>query len=189
MLSHYANITAIEQTDLLQSQVVAHIIQTLHRFLPQYQGRIGISFPAYGQSRTLGGIIRLHGSETDLKALVYQLQDTGLHDYALIGQAEPVPSEKIYGHARFSRRQRKAGSDLKRARKRLTEQGFSEAEINQRLQAKAEKITPINLPHVFLDSASTRQRYLLAINKQTIAEQAGTFNSHGLSLSATVPLF
>lgn len=174
---------------MLQSEVVAHITQTLHRFLPVYQGRIGISFPAYGQSRTLGGIVRLHGNETDIKHLTYQLQNSSLKDYALIDEATPVPSEKIYGHARFIRQHQKGNSDLRRAQKRLTKQGLNPTEIEQRLINKANKIGPINLPHIYLNSTSTQQRYLLAIKKQIVKEQEGKFNNYGLSLGASVPLF
>ena len=53
MSSHYADLKAIPQAEMLQSQVVAHIVQTLHGLLPRFGGRIGIGFPAYGQNRTL----------------------------------------------------------------------------------------------------------------------------------------
>ena len=99
MSSHYADLKAIPQAEMLQSQVVAHIVQTLHGLLPRFGGRIGIGFPAYGQNHTLGGIVRLFGSETDLDDLHCLLQNTGLSDYALIGRIEEVLSEKVYAHA------------------------------------------------------------------------------------------
>ena len=177
MSSHYADLKAIPQAEMLQSQVVAHIVQTLHGLLPRFSGRIGISFPAYGQNRTLGGIVRLFGS------------DTGLSDYALISRIEEVPSEKVYAHARFVRRQPKHGSDLRRAEKRMAAQGLPSEEIRWRLAAKAAKRSACTLPHIFLNSKSTRQRYLLAVDKKIAARTEGTFNSHGLSLGASVPLF
>ena len=76
MPSHYADLKAIPQAEMLQSQVVAHIVQALHGLLPRFSGRIGIGFPAYGQNRTLGGIVRLFGSETDLDDLHCLLQNT-----------------------------------------------------------------------------------------------------------------
>lgn len=189
MSSHYADLKAIPQAEMLQSQVVAHIVQTLHGLLPRFGGRIGISFPAYGQNRTLGGIVRLFGSETDLDDLHCLLQNTGLSDYALIGRIEEVPSEKVYAHARFVRRQSKHGSDLRRAEKRMAAQGLPSEEIRWRLAAKAAKRSACTLPHIFLNSKSTRQRYLLAVDKKIAARTEGTFNSHGLSLGASVPLF
>ena len=139
MPSHYADLKAIPQAEMLQSQVVAHIVQALHGLLPRFGGRIGIGFPAYGQNRTLGGIVRLFGSETDLDDLHCLLQNTGLSDYALIGRIEEVPSEKVYAHARFVRRQPKHGSDLRRAEKRMAAQGLPPEEIRRRLAAKAAK--------------------------------------------------
>ena len=43
MPSHYADLKAIPQAEMLQSQVVAHIVQTLHGLLPRFCGRIGIA--------------------------------------------------------------------------------------------------------------------------------------------------
>ena len=153
MSSHYADLKAIPQAEMLQSQVVAHIVQTLHGLLPRFGGRIGIGFPAYGQNRTLGGIVRLFGSETDLDDLHCLLQNTGLSDYALIGRLEEVPSEKVYAHARFVRRQPKHGSDLRRAEKRMASQGLPPEEIRRRLAAKAAKRSACTLPHIFLKKA------------------------------------
>lgn len=191
MPSHYSDIRAIPQPDMRQSDSVAYIMQTLHRFLPACEGRIGIGFPAYGQSRTLGGIIRLFGSENDLRQLLGQLHATALPDYALIDSIQSIPHAKIIAHARFTRRQQKGQSDLRRAEKRLRERGHSEEDIAKRLAGKAAKTGAPNLPHLHLKSASTGQTFVLAIQRtQTGHPQKGRFNSYGLSQQgATVPLF
>ena len=81
--THYLELRAIPQADLIQSQVLSHLMQTLHQYLPAYAGRIGVAFPGYGQARTLGGIIRLIGNEADCQALHQQLHASGnINDYA-----------------------------------------------------------------------------------------------------------
>lgn len=191
MQPQYLDLKAIPQAEMLQSDVLAMMMQTLHGALPRYAGRIGIAFPAYGQNRSLGGILRLFGSEADLKTLHSYLQGTTLPDYALLGHIEKVPQDKVFAHARFTRRQKKGGSDLRRAEKRLKEQGLSAQDIQNRLTAKAAKIGTQHLPHVHLRSASTGQRFILAIHRQQAPHAStGLFNSYGLSQSGTtVPLF
>ncbi|MBD4686568.1 type I-F CRISPR-associated endoribonuclease Cas6/Csy4, partial [Xanthomonas citri pv. citri] len=43
-LTHYIELKAIPQVDILQTDVIAHGLQILHKFLPLYQGQIGLSF-------------------------------------------------------------------------------------------------------------------------------------------------
>ena len=43
--THYLELRAIPQADLIQSQVLSHLMQTLHQYLPAYAGRIGVAFP------------------------------------------------------------------------------------------------------------------------------------------------
>ena len=63
--THYIEIKAIPQVDMLQTEVISFCLQKLHQILPHFEGRIGLAFPAYGKDKTLGGIIRLFGSEND----------------------------------------------------------------------------------------------------------------------------
>lgn len=44
--SHYLELRAIPQPELTQSQVLSHLMQALHQYLPAYAGRIGAAFPA-----------------------------------------------------------------------------------------------------------------------------------------------
>lgn len=186
--THYLELRAIPQADLIQSQVLSHLMQTLHQYLPAYAGRIGVAFPGYGQARTLGGIIRLIGNEADCQALHQQLHASGnINDYALLYPVAEVPSG-IQSHARYSRSHHKGPSALRRAEQRLTAQGKWQPEIADKMREKWQ--TPPKLPHLQLRSASTKQTFTLWIKQHSHSQpQAGLFSAYGLSQEATVPQF
>lgn len=188
-LTHYLEIKAIPQTELTQTMVINHLMQSLHGILPAYNGKIAIGFPAYGQLNTLGGIIRLFGSQADITQLHKQLlQSNQFTDYSLITTVTNVP-QLITSYTRFSRVHTKGMSALRRAEKRLKAQGIWTQDILQRMITKwgAEKL---KLPHIHLTSKSTNQAFILWIKKQTLNNPVkGDFNAYGLSQQATIPNF
>lgn len=190
MNTHYFELKAIPHTELLQSEVLAHLMQQLHRQLPAYGGQIGISFPAYGQQRTLGDIIRIFGTEAHLTQLHQQLyQQQEVKNYGLISNINPVPAH-INKHYCYQRQHIKGTSDLRRAEKRLSAQQLPPEEIQQRLQNKLNKMGNCQLPHLHFKSASTQQTMTLFIKRtMKLKEHHGTYNSYGLSNNATVPDF
>ncbi|UOO82561.1 type I-F CRISPR-associated endoribonuclease Cas6/Csy4 [Uruburuella testudinis] len=185
-LSHYIELKAIPQADMMQAEVISHLMQQIHRRLPTYAGRIGTAFPGYSQQRTLGGIIRLFGSRADIQQLHDALQT--LADYALIDAPAAVPS--THRHAVFARWQPKGQSDRRRAESRLKAQGLSDSEICQRLYNKQLKQTDLRIPFVQMYSSSTGQHFPLWITCRSKSQmQTGLFNSYGLSHTTTVPAF
>ncbi|MBV4397107.1 type I-F CRISPR-associated endoribonuclease Cas6/Csy4 [Advenella alkanexedens] len=188
-LSHYFDVKAIPQADITQSQVISHIMQLLHQLLPKFNGKIGLSFPAYGQQKTLGGIIRLLGGEKDISAINQEaLLLNSMKDYALIGAVIPIP-ETVNSYAYFSRLHHKGASHIRRSQKRLTERGEWSDEIAENMLAKYMKQK--NYPHVHLKSSTTGQNWILQIKRQqtNLPSNKGMFNSFGLSTQLTVPLF
>ena len=189
MLSHYFDIKAIPQADMLQSEVVALVIQGLHGELPPFAGGIGLAFPGYGQRRTLGGIVRVLGALGDLENLHATLGAGELIDYALIGAVTAIPSA-VKGHLCFARKHIKGASDSRRAEKRLAAQGVPAAEIARRLQEKARNASRNHVPHVHLESHSTGQKMVLCVTRHRKQKaQIGPFSGYGLSRTATVPDF
>lgn len=186
--THYLELRAIPQAELTQSQVLSHLMQALHQYLPAYAGRIGAAFPGYGQARTLGGIIRLIGNEADCQALHRQLDASGnISDYALLYAVAAVPGG-IQSHVRYSRSHHKGRSALRRAEQRLIAQGKWQAEIADKMREKWQ--TPPKLPHLQLRSASTKQTFTLWVKQQSHTHpQTGLFGTYGLSQHATVPQF
>ncbi|MDO5357338.1 MAG: type I-F CRISPR-associated endoribonuclease Cas6/Csy4 [Conchiformibius sp.] len=186
MLSHYFELKAIPQADMLQNEVTAHLWYQLHCRLPAYGGRIGLAFPAYGIHRGLGGIIRLFGSQDDLHSLHTGLN--GLQDYALISPIQTVPATNRH---LICQRIRPAGnSSFTRARKRWQAQNLPESEIIRRLQDWAAQIRPCTLPYAVLPSSSTGQRMNIFVRQtETDTAYQGNFNHYGLSSRSTVPHF
>lgn len=183
--THYIELRAIPQVDMLQTEIISFCMQKLHQILPHFEGRIGLGFPAYGNDRTVGGIIRLFGSENDCHFIHFKLQS--LQDYALIGEIKNVP-EKIKSYRVYQRFQPKGQSAIRRAEKRLKAQGKWNEEVLQNMLQK--QTTQRIYPHIRLTSSSTKQQFILAI-KATYQTKAidGVFNAYGLSQIATVPHF
>lgn len=186
-LTHYIELKLIPQAELIQSQVMSFVMQGIHYVLPSYEGRVGIGFPNYSQSSTLGGLVRLFGSEADCHRLLQDLQRGELQNYVLISSIEKIP-ENINQYACFNREQTKGESSIRRSKKRLEQQGKWSDEVEGKMRLKW--IENLSLPHVHLNSASTKQRFILFIKqKKTIKLKEGNFNAYGLSAEATVPIF
>ncbi|MDO5054748.1 type I-F CRISPR-associated endoribonuclease Cas6/Csy4 [Pasteurella oralis] len=186
MTSHYIELKAIPQMDMLQSEVVGHCMQILHKFLPHFEGRMGVAFPAYGLGRTLGGILRVFGNQSDCDQLYLQLLQAGLQDYALISEVKKTPSAIEYRC--YSRARRKGQSAISRTEKFLKSIDKWHEGIREEMQQRQQN-TPY-FPHVHLKSASTNQRFILAIKaNKTSQPYIAQFSSYGLSSKATVPHF
>lgn len=183
--THYIEIKAIPQVDMLQTEVISFCLQKLHQILPHFEGRIGLAFPAYGNDKTLGGIIRLFGSENDCDSVYIKSQE--LRDYVLLSEVMPIP-EKVRSYRIYQRVQMKGQSAIRRAEKRLTAQGKWSEEVRQNMLQK--QATQRVYPHAHLKSSSTKQQFILAIKSVYKAKSVeGSFSAYGLSQTATVPHF
>ena len=189
-MNSYFEIKAIPDPELLQSAVISHLMQCLHSYLPNYEGRIGLGFPGYGQQRTLGGIIRVLGSTEDLNLLLQQLKaDNHSSSYALLTEILEVP-KNINLHAVYSRKHAKGNSNFERLRKRHIERQTWTGELGNKVLEKYSQ--SIHLPHIYLRSGSTQQaKFPIFIKREMMpTPKTGSFNAYGLSLEgATIPLF
>ena len=183
--THYIEIKDMPQVDMLKTEVISFFLQKLHQILPHFEGRIGLAFPAYGNDKTLGGIIRLFGSENDCDSVYIKLQE--LRDYVLISESMQIP-EKVRSYRIYQRDQMKGQSAIRRAEKRLTAQGKWSEEVRQNMLQK--QATQLVYPHAHLKSSSTKQQFILAIKSVYKAKSVeGSFSTYGLSQTATVPHF
>jgi len=191
MQTHYFELRAIPQIELTQVMVVNQLMQALHQTLVHYKGQIAICFPLYTQrkNKTLGGIIRLFGEQSQLTLLKSELMgQTTITDYAITLDIKAVPNN-ITRYLSVSRIRTKGQSAFKRAQKRLTEQGKWSTDVQNRIVEKWGNVN-LNYPHCHLVSGSTGQRFILWVKQQQCTTpQIGTFNSYGMSQSATVPNF
>ncbi|OCG27047.1 type I-F CRISPR-associated endoribonuclease Cas6/Csy4 [Gilliamella sp. wkB108] len=189
MLSHFFELRTISQIEISEVDVVNQIMQSLHQILVNHQGNIAISFPCYNVKRTLGGIIRIFGTENELQNLSTVIQqESSISDYALLMPISPVP-KIIKGHLRLIRVNSKGQSALRRAEKRLTAQGKWSDEVKDRMVDKWGSVR-LQYPHIHFYSKSTGQQFIMWLKQEKcIKPVEGTFNSYGLSQSATVPDF
>ncbi len=190
-MDSYFELKAIPDPELLQSEVLAQLMQITHRLMPEYAGRVGVSFPGYGQSRTLGGILRLHGDNTDLKKLQSQLKEHPIiRSYALITDVGSVPN-KITDYGVFKRLHVKSNSDIRRLIDRHKKRGTWTKDLGAAITKKYRQTTLC--PHLKLKSSSTGQPvFLLFIKKQILKRPSenAVFGSYGLSKDGSaIPLF
>jgi CRISPR-associated endonuclease Csy4 len=188
-MDSYFEIKALPNPEILQSEVVSYLMQHLHTVLPQFEGRIGLGFPAYGQLRTVGGIIRVIGSEEDITRLKESLVELAeVRDYGLLTDISYVP-ERITKFASYHRVHTKGNSHLKRLKKRQLARGTWSDEHERKVQERYQEA--LKLPHLKLKSGSTGQRFLLFVKQRiSVSETKGLFNGYGLGKeNATVPWF
>ncbi len=189
-MDSYFELKALPDPEIIQSAVVSELMQAVHSLLINYDGRVGIDFPAYGQQRTLGGIIRLLGNQQDMDSLRSALAEhRSVQDYGLLTARNVIP-DNISGYVCCSRRHTKgSNSRFQRLKKRHQARGTWSESLEQTILQKFAK--PLHLPHVALKSASTGQRLLLFIERKHNKQQCpGQYNSYGLGLGgASVPAF
>lgn len=192
-MDHYLDIRLLPDADFTAPVLLNALYAKLHRVLSaQQRCDIGVSFPGYSTGSQqddkhtppgLGQTLRLHGSAAALDSLMASHWASGFADYALIGNIRPVPATTQA--IRVQRRQAKSNPARERARL-MRRRNMDAAEAYRRIpDSKARRLS---LPFLTLDSSSTGQRFLLFIHQHAATQPAsGTFNSYGLSSSATLP--
>jgi CRISPR-associated endonuclease Csy4 len=188
-LTHYLDLKAIPQTEMTQTMVINHLMQSLHGVLPAFGGKLGVGFPAYGQQNTLGGIIRIFGNASDISKVRQTIQSSpSFRDYAFMTEIQTVP-ERVNGYICYSRVRQKGQSALRRAEKRLSAQGKWNESACQNMINKWGSVH-LTLPHICLTSKSNGQSFMLWIKRRRVSQFVeGGFNSYGLSCGGVVPSF
>ena len=188
-MNSYFEIKALPNPEIIQSTVVAYLMQSLHQMLPAYAGRIGLDFPGYGQQRTLGGILRVFGNEVDVVDLRGRAESNpNIASYGLVTSVSPVPAS-IAQYVSCTRVHARGASRLKRLKLRHQAKGTWTVELESQVITKLEH--GLNLPQVNLRSGSTDQRFKLFVRRSvTGSKGTGLFNAYGLSLGeAKLPKF
>ena len=187
-MDHYIDLKLLPDPEFAATQLMSALMSKLHRGLHDLRrDDVGISFPDIETARHhLGSRLRLHGHQEALSQLLALNWLTGMRDHVQLSAVTAVPAQVSYRHV--SRVQ--VDSNPERARRRLIKRhGISEAEARDRIPDSAGK--RCNLPFANLRSNGTGEAFPLFIRHGPIVEtaQAGTFNSYGLSSTATIPWF
>lgn len=194
MTTHYIDITLRPDPEFIPAHLLGALVTKLHRVLVQLRATdIGVSFPEYSlHPRTLGQILRLHGSEPALQRLMTQSWLQGMRDHVKLTDLLPVPADAT--HRIVQRHQFKTSIERLR-RRRMRRKGETAeqavAAMNQTMIQNGSRVRQPDLPYVQLRSASTGQPFCLFIDQGSDLTTAtsGIFNSYGLSKGATVPWF
>jgi len=188
MSSYYIDIRLLPDPEFSQAHLMGALYAKLHRALVGLDTHeIGVSFPQYSvQPRTLGQIMRMHGGESALSALLSTDWLRGMRDHVEVGNMSVVP--QAVQHRRLLRRQFKTSVDRLRYR-RMRRKGETYEQAAKAIPDGIEQQP--DLPYVQLRSASTGQRFclFLALGDPEPNPVLGSFNAYGLSNTATLPWF
>lgn len=188
MTTHYIDITLLPDPEFSHTHLLSALVAKLHRALVQLRADdIGISFPRYSlHPRTLGAVLRLHGTETALQRLIELPWLQGMRDHVQLTALSPAPLSAPRWQVR--RRQFKTSAErLRRRRMRRKEETLEQAvaAIPDGMERSPK------LPFVQLRSASTGQPFCLFVDQAPVQTDAvsGRFNAYGLSMGSTIPWF
>lgn len=193
-MKNYVEITLLPSIDISPYFLWEKVYQQLHMAFVEIKNAdnkidVGIAFPDYKQDKKskLGRKLRLFASTGDrLDSLNLKKRLFKLNDYVHVTSIRAVP-EKIEGYACFKRIQLK-GNNARLARRMVKRKKITYEQALLHFKSREEKMS--NLPFINLKSKSTDNRFRLFIKKTDSKNQVdGTFNSYGLSKTATVPWF
>ncbi|WP_416769602.1 type I-F CRISPR-associated endoribonuclease Cas6/Csy4 [Pseudomonas sp. RHF3.3-3] len=187
-MDHYFDLKLLPDPEFAATQLMSALMSKLHRGLHDLRrDDVGVSFPEIESARHhLGSHLRLHGNREALAHLLTLNWLTGMRDHVQVGEVTAVPAQVRY--RLVSRVQ--VDSNPERLRRRLIKRhGITEEEARERIPDSAGKRT--KLPFVSLRSNGSGNAFPLFIRHGDILEvaQPGTFNSYGLSSTATIPWF
>ncbi|WP_348945667.1 type I-F CRISPR-associated endoribonuclease Cas6/Csy4 [Chitinibacter sp. FCG-7] len=186
-MDHYLEIKIIPDADvaLSEAQLLSALYAKLHRALVDVGGgRIGVSFPRAG--KTLGSVLRLHGSVDALGSLMNEPWLKGLRDYTDVSGILPVP---VHTQHRVVRRVQVHSNPERLYRRSVRNGKLSAEEAEQKVTVA--KSARSDLPYVYLRSNSNGNPFCLFIRQSDLQDSPvpGTFNHYGLSSTATIPFF
>ncbi len=191
MTTHYIDITLLPDPEFSHAHLLGALVAKLHRALVQGQtADIGVSYPKHiGQpltKRTLGAVLRLHGTLEALQRLMGQDWLKGMRDHTQVGELLPVPANAQ--HRTVRRRQFKTNVDRLR-RRRMQRKGETAEQAAAAIPDTVERRP--DLPFVQLRSSSTGQPFCLYVEHGPLLAQGvpGAFNAYGIGNDATVPWF
>ena len=188
MVTHYIDITLLPDAEFSHAHLLAALYAKLHQALALHQANdIGVSFPQHSlRPRTLGTVVRVHGTVAGLARLMRTDWLQGMRDHVKRSNVQPVPENAP--HCVVQRRQFKTSVERLR-RRRMQRKGESAEQAAAAIPQSVER-TP-NLPYVQLKSATTKQPFFLfiEIGKVHTTPVIGLFNTYGLSQTTTIPWF
>lgn len=188
MTTHYIDLKVIPDPETSPTQLLGALYAHLHLALVQQRRNdVGISFPDYSLNpRTLGTVLRLHGDEANLQQLLATDWLKGMRDHVRIQDVAEAPADAL--QRTVQRRQFKTSAERLR-RRRMQRKGETAEQARNAIPTQMEQRP--DLPYIHMHSRSTRQPFCLFIALGPLQQRAvsGSFNSYGISATATIPWF
>lgn len=192
-MQYYVEITLRPDAEVSLGFLWQKVFQQVHLALVEIKDEhetvnVGISFPKYGdRTFPLGNSLRLFAATSDdLKKLRLDQWLNRLLDYLSVSDIKNVPNGVDF-YASFFRRQFKSNPE-RLARRQAKRKGISFEDAMKYYETMEEETS--DLPFIVLNSLSSAQKLKLFIQKEMKnVDSNGSFNTFGLSKSATVPWF
>jgi len=183
-MDFYIDIVILTDPDLSQPIIMNAAYTNFHKVLFDIRSnQVGVSFPHH--KKTLGDILRMHGSMSDLQELQKQNLLLGLVGYCEMTGISQVPDDASY-HTVSRMQINMSQSKLRR----LVKRGSITEEESKRYNLKLPSLH-IGNPYVDLVSGSNGQKHRRYIKFGEIVNKptGGTFDQFGFSKVATIPCF
>jgi len=183
-MQNYIEIKLKPDAEIPINRLMNMVYSKLHKALCDLDSNnIGISFPAYNVM--LGNCLRIHGSQNALEGLQKINWIGALIGYCKISEIEAIPD-----HCQFRKVSRIQTSMSTSKLRRLVKRGsISEDEVKQyKVKMFAQGL---DNPYLELESASNGHRHRRYIQFSILYDAPidGTFDTFGLSQTATIPWF
>jgi CRISPR-associated endonuclease Csy4 len=185
-MDHYCDIKILENPEISQNHIRNTLFGAFHLALVNAGYRdVGISFPEV-KDKSLGSLLRIHGSEGALRNLVTDNWWRGMRDYIDLFAVNRIP--QVTKYRKVLRVQAK--SSPTRLRRRLERrQGITLEEAEKKIPNSIAR--KLELPYLQISSKSSGHDFLLFVQHGPLMDerQTGLFNSYGLSTGGSVPWF
>lgn len=187
-MDHYVDLNVRPDPEFSPPMLMGALFSKLHRALVSLEASdIGVSFPGYAlKPRTLGQVLRLHGSASRLSDLLAINWLAGMRDYVDIGSISPIPPSVRY---RVVRRVQPK-TNVERLRRRHARRHQVPLEVAAE-RIPESTVRPADLPFATVRSLSTGQTFSLFVELGELQSEPspGPFSRYGLATDATIPWF
>ncbi|TDR06741.1 type I-F CRISPR-associated endoribonuclease Cas6/Csy4 [Marinomonas communis] len=188
-MDHYLDIKILEDPEFTAPILMNALFSKLHRALVEVSNHdIGVSFPDAGK-KSLGKILRLHGTQERLSVLESLAWRKGLGDFTLVSDVTEAPQTSEYWLVQRIHVQSNPDRIRRRAMKR---HNLTYEQAVEQIPDSVGK--ELDLPFVRIKSQSTGGQQFPLFIKQTAISEASQpneiqFSKYGLSSATPVPKF
>ena len=183
-MKHYINIKVLPDPEFTETILMNALYAKCHRILGEVgEGDVGVSFPNH--KKTLGAVLRLHGTEAKLNKIMAENWLKGLGDYTQVSTVLTAPDS---GQHRTVAHVRKKSPHNKR--QRVIKKGWlTEQEAYEKFKDSDQVL--LKWPYAQIKSLSTQSNMRVFIKHGDIVDVSvtGQFSTYGLSKTATIPWF